>query len=432
MTKYGAKPTASFTINNNVDENENINKEETENRPVEGNENVPYSTQIQTLLTSKGTHKTLDIAKLLITNKEGYDLLNNINSKETKDILSRLFSGSIIFDEDYMSKEHPNANAVFRASDKKIVIGKKFMDIVDSTDNDSNNRAIRILLHENLHRAISAVKADTKAKLFRNMEEIYDDFVDALNQDIKDVEEGKLEDVRNRRGLTETADVKDVIEKLKQFTKESYTDKNQEANAFEEFIVESLTNKGLMGYLNAVDVKTKNVKTESIWGKILKFIGDLFGINVRKGSLREKELIALNDILSNNKKKTKKENKTNVDNQNNIDNQTPTEGTLNFQDEVDNRQEINDGKLNQTETEPEIEESNDTNNEELIDDTNNEFGNNSIDANYIDGDYESSIDEIEDFNTYQSLNDALNDLPLSEKPNFIKLINSAAISVSCR
>lgn len=432
LTKYGSKVSASFTINDNINEDNNVTKEgEPENRPVEGNDTVPYSTQIQTLLTSKGTHKTLDIAKLLITNKDGYDLLNHVNSKENKDILSRLFSGSIIFDEDYMSKKHPNANAVFRASDKKIVIGNRFMNIVDSTDSDSNNRAIRILLHENLHRAISAVKPDNKAKLFRNMEEIYDDFIDALNQDIKDVEEGKLEDVRNRRGLIETADVKDVIEKLKQFTKESYIDKNQEANAFEEFIVESLTNKGLMGYLNAVDVKTKAVKKDSIWGKILKFIGDLFGINVRKGSLREKELISLNNALENNKKNTKKKVETTVENQQTTDSNIPTESTLEFKDDTENQPVVDNEELKETETKVDDKIINEG---EITDISDSEFkdDNSSINADTIYDDDESSIDEINDFNTYQSLNDALNELPLSEKPNFIKLINSAAISVSCR
>ncbi len=443
LIKYGANPTASFTINSETNEDEH--KEETESRPVEDSTetNVPYSTQIQTLLTSNSNHKTLDIAKLLITNKDGYDLLNNINSKENKDILSRLFSGSVIFDEDYMSKEHPNANAVFRASDKKIVIGKKFMDIVDSNATDSNNRAIRILLHENLHRAIAAVKSNTKAKLFRSMEEIYDDFVDALNQDIKDVEEGRIEDVRARRNLSENADVKDIVEKLKQFTKEAYTDKNQEANAFEEFIVESLTNKGLMGYLNAVDVKTNPVKKESIWGKILKFIGDLFGINVREGSLREKELIALNNALNNNKKKTE----TKVDNQQSNTNQTVVEGTLNFEDDTNNQQQDDTNNQQQddtkkvTESETKTEETSNTNEEgtEDFDTTNyddyaddNEFNNDDFNADNYDDDYESSNIEIDDFNTYPSLSEALKDLPLSEKSKFINLINSAEVSVSCR
>ena len=50
------------------------------------------------------------------------------------------------------------------------------------------------------------------------------------------------------------------------------------ANKVEDFLS---TNVDLMNYLNQVDADGGVVKGNTIWQKILKFIGDLFDINIR-------------------------------------------------------------------------------------------------------------------------------------------------------
>ncbi len=442
LIKQGAAPTASFELINdtNDDNNDNTNNDNAESHPVEESlpVNVPYSTQILDILKNKSNRKTLDIAKLLITNKTGIDLLNKLNDN---DILSRLFSGNIIFDDEYLKSNTNDANAAYRLKDKKIIIGQKFMDIVDSDKQGSNNRAIRILLHENIHRAIHASKRENREKLYRSMQDIYDDFIEALDEDIASIEKGNIDEVINRRHIDTSiyANIPELFKQLKQFRKESYENKGQSNTtyeALEEFIVESFTGIDLMRYLNGIDAKTSNsANHKNAWQKILDFIGKLFDVTIRKGSLREKELISLSEVLNNNVKPTKKETKKTEKKINNTESDSsnlPKEGDLFGNDDT------NDSNNNQTN----IDNNTDNNQEEEIGntditDTKDDDYKPGFDSNddYNCDDFEnmdSATTEYEEFNTYPTLYDAVSDLPMSERSKFIDLINSADISVSCR
>ena len=67
----------------------------------------------------------------------------------------------------------------------------------------------------------------------------------------------------------------------------------------EEFLVESLTNRELAGYLNTVDATAPTEKTKkSIFDKILELLSDIFGWNIAEGKLYEKELKVLQGFTS--------------------------------------------------------------------------------------------------------------------------------------
>ena len=111
----------------------------------------------------------------------------------------------------------------------------------------------------------------------RKIEEIYNDFRNSLDS--------LDEETRNR------------------ISKYLFSDEISAGNkhiALEEFLVESLTSEELVNYLNSVDAEFEKKKlSNNLWQRILKVLSDIFGWEIRKGSLREKELYALQGQLKN-------------------------------------------------------------------------------------------------------------------------------------
>lgn len=143
--------------------------------------------------------------------------------------------------------------------------------------------------------------------------------------------------------------------------------------------------------------------------KILKFIGDLFGINIRPNSLRAKQMEALGEIFKNNQEaEVKAEEKEEVI--------QPTISST--------------GSIEEIETETLADNTNSVIDSDDVGSANEVFD---IKDEDVDADDEYDADEsTSEEVAFNSFNSAIESLPMSERAKFASLVSSAAISMSCK
>lgn len=407
INKQGANARFSFQVTNKQ-----------ESRPVEdvGDSYISKADEIKSIVTSDSTDKGFEVASALLLDDTSKEKLNSIKSDSP---LRKLLAKDIIFDEEFMSKHHAQANAVWsKTKGGKVVIGQIFLDMINSKKPGEKGRAIRTLMHENLHAYIEDM-ADDKlhpnavANLRNRMQDIYDDFATAINQDINDLKAGNIDEIKQRRHIQDKATLEKISEWLNNvntFTAESYATRENPQDALEEFIVESLTNVDLMNYLNQVDADGGVVKGNTIWQKILKFIGDLFGINIRPNSLRAKQMEALGEIFKNNQEaEVKAEEK---------------------EEEVTQPTTSSTGGIEEVETEIVADNTNSVIDSDDVGSANETFDINDEDVD-ADDEYDADESTSEEV-AFNSFNSAIESLPMSERAKFASLVSSAAISMSCK
>lgn len=410
INKQGANARFSFQVTNKQ-----------ESRPVKNvddtNTYTSKADEIKSIVTSDSTDKGFEVASALLLDDTSKEKLNSIKSDSS---LRKLLAKDIIFDEEFMSKHHAQANAVWsKTKGGKVVIGQTFLDMINSKKPGEKGRAIRTLMHENLHGYIEDMANDKRhpnavANLRNRMQDIYDDFATAINQDITDLKAGNIDEIKQRRHIQDKATLEKISEWLNNvntFTAESYATRENPQDALEEFIVESLTNVDLMNYLNQVDADGGVIKGNTIWQKILKFIGDLFGINIRPNSLRAKQMEALGEIFKNNQEaEVKAEEK---------------------EEEVTQPTTSSTGGIEEVETETVADDTNSIVDNDDVGKPNETFDINDENADAddeYDADDESTSEEV----AFNSFNSAIESLPMSERAKFASLVSSAAISMSCK
>lgn len=408
INKQGANVRFSFQVTNKQ-----------ESRPVKNvddtNTYTSKADEVKSIVTSDSTNKGFEVASALLLDDTSKEKLNSIKSDSS---LRKLLAKDIIFDEEFMSKHHAQANAVWsKTKGGKVVIGQIFLDMINSKKPGEKGRAIRTLMHENLHGYIEDMANDKRhpnavANLRNRMQDIYYDFATAINQDITDLKAGNIDEIKQRRHIQDKATLEKISEWLNNvntFTAESYATRENPQDALEEFIVESLTNVDLMNYLNQVDADGGVVKGNTIWQKILKFIGDLFGINIRPNSLRAKQMEALGEIFKNNQEaEVKAEEKEEVT-------QPTTSST---------------GGIEEVEIETVADNTNSIIDSDDVGSTNETFD---IKDEDVDADDEYDADEsTSEEVAFNSFNSAIESLPMSERAKFASLVSSAAISMSCK
>lgn len=220
--------------------------------------------QVRKILDSDSEDKGLEIVKAAIETMPYIDE-NVIKSFQKLGILPK----NIIFDENFNSKgsETESANASVNPTTGIVTVGQKWLDLFET----NRSRAVRVLIHEQLHN-----KLDKNNGYIRSAKQIYKEFKDALDN-------GKVQGKRNEAEL----------EHLREYLFEKYN----EDEALEEFLVESLTNEELARALNDIDAVSTSKKSKNLFQKILELMSKVFGWDVRKGSLYEKELNSLRKFV---------------------------------------------------------------------------------------------------------------------------------------
>lgn len=282
---------------------------------------------------------------------------------------------TIIFDKDLNSRPgYERTNALYNVTKDTITVGTKWLDMLRNPD--TKQEALRKLIHEQLHHILAQ---DGNAKYIEQIRAIRDEFIEANKRD------GLKEGVGVRR-----------YEKIS----------NNNAIALEEFLVESLTSKELIDRLNAIDAKVdKGSKKKSLFQKIVDTLCKIFGWDVRKGSLYEKEIVALGDILNTTKK------------------EVTQEGTLDFKDEDSDTSPVK-GITEET-TSPE------TTKEEppKVDDSEDSFDNEfDMDVDFDDV-MRSNIDEDIRIPTIKSFIDSI---PIENRAKMREQIDNGELQTHCK
>lgn len=366
-----------------------------EEKPLEPprKENVTTNTtdRVKSIIESDSKTKGLDIAKAILP-EEAVNLLNNAGK------LTSILPENVIFANDRIEKfraseKNNNINAMYEKGD--IVVGDDFF-------KETSGRQVRILIHEGLHKRLHDYGPSQHRKFLNNMTEIYDDFSKAIDEDLKDIADGNIKAVRERRNFEDTLTdeaITDWLKYIDSFKFKEYVDRGQLDRAKEEFIVESLTNVEFIDYLNKVKVDDVGDKSKhrTAWQMIMDFINKLFRLDIAEGSLREKEYNAFAKALS-----------------------------------IDKNADTNV----QTETEPTTEENQDKQVEdEVIEDETPTPGadkdiNNGVDLDDV---YDDDDDvNLSSRSEYPSLYSTIESLPMEQHSQFATLLASGDISITCK
>lgn len=382
-----ANSVLEFTVGDEVKQEE----EKPLEPPRKRNVNTNTTDQVKSIIESDSKTKGLDIAKAILP-EEAVNLLNNAGK------LTSILPENVIIANDRIEKfraseKNNNINAMYEKGD--IVVGDDFF-------KETSGRQVRILIHEGLHKRLHDYGPSQHRKFLNNMTEIYDDFSKAIDEDLKDIADGNIKSVRERRNFEDTLTdeaITDWLKYIDSFKFKEYVDRGQLDRAKEEFIVESLTNVEFIDYLNKVKVDDVGDKSRhrTAWQMIMDFINKLFRLDIVEGSLREKEYNAFAKALS-----------------------------------IDKNADTNV----QTETEPTTEENQDEQVEdEVVEDETPTTGadkdiNNGVDLDDV---YDDDDDvNLSSRSEYPSLYSTIESLPMEQHSQFATLLASGDISITCK
>lgn len=352
------------------------------------------------------------IAEYLLSEKSKDSLSKIVKLKKYNRVTDAIFPENFIFDDDKIQKfresdeANKNALAYYDSENEEIVVGNDWLSrTVDA--NTAGDDAVRVLIHEKLH---SQINNSRNPKQFREkLRTIYDDFVKAIDADLANLNDSTFDEI-NARFDNKAANIdalRGYLTHIKEYQFEKFSTRPD--TQLEEFIVESLTSKGLMDYLNSVKVEGEHKgKTSSLWQKIMEFISRLFGIEIRDESLRAKEF----NILANKFKENKVAPKTEVKEET----KAPVEGTLEFKED---------------ETKPEEKVPEEVPADDNI--TNITKGNDAVDEDELDDllNMGSSVDD-KTLGSFSSLYSAVQALPMDEQSRMFDMVERGEFSISCR
>lgn len=352
------------------------------------------------------------IAEYLLSEKSKDSLSKIVKLKKYNRVTDAIFPENFIFDDDKIQKfresdeANKNALAYYDSENEEIVVGNDWLSrTVDA--NTAGDDAVRVLIHEKLH---SQINNSRNPKQFREkLRTIYDDFVKAIDADLANLNDSTFDEI-NARFDNKAANIdalRGYLTHIKEYQFKKFSTRSD--TQLEEFIVESLTSKGLMDYLNSVRVEGEHKgKTSSLWQKIMEFISRLFGIEIRDESLRAKEFNILADKFKENKVAPKTDVKEET--------KAPVEGTLEFKED---------------ETKPEEKVSEEVPADDNI--TNITEGNDLVDEDELDDllNMGSSVDD-KTLSSFSSLYSAVRALPMDEQSRMFDMVERGEFSISCR
>lgn len=352
------------------------------------------------------------IADYILSDKSKEFLSKIVKLKKYNGVTDAIFPENIIFDDNKIQEfrqadeANKNALAYYDSENEEIVVGNDWLSrTVDA--NTAGDDAVRVLIHEKLH---SQINNSRNPKQFREkLRTIYDDFVKAIDADLANLNDSTFDEI-NARFDNKAANIdslRSYLTHIKEYQFEKFSTRPD--TQLEEFIVESLTSKGLMDYLNSVKVEGEHKgKTSSLWQKIMEFISRLFGIEIRDESLRAKEF----NILANKFKENKVAPKTEIKEET----KAPVEGTLEFKEDETKLKEKVPEEVPADDNISDITEGNDIVDEDELDDLLN-MG--------------SSVDD-KTLSSFSSLYSAVRALPMDEQSRMFDMVERGEFSISCR
>lgn len=204
-----------------------------------------------------------------------------LNILKNSGLIRRMSIGNVIFAEGL------HVVASYNTKEDTVKVGKIWQQLMNGTE-AQREEAFRHFIHENVHRRISSLSKEDKAKFFSAIKEIMTSWMDA----------NKTDGIHSTQGLLTKSD-NVIFDKRYVLDDGTITDKG-----IEEFICESVTRPELIKRLNSIPVegskitnqKIGNTKSKNLLQQILAVISKMFGLNINKGSLLEKEYKLFNEI----------------------------------------------------------------------------------------------------------------------------------------
>lgn len=435
-----------------------------------------------------------ELFKILMSDGDGNLSQNTIKALNSLKELG-LLPKTIIFDENFnkVAKDEngneirdKNGNLVYSGFNAEsniktgvVTVGRKWLQYA----NDNRTYALRLLIHEQLHLKIHSSK--TNQKYHKNLVDIFNEFQNSISRDSIHKHLERLKSLGKLAGPI-TEELIDIwLNQINQFKYDIYkvdhskydnAEKLAEAEAasldrrLEEFLVDSLMNGNLVEYLNSVETKVEGEEGyKNLFKRILESLGEIFGWNIEKGSLRQKELYSLRTMVSSTEAKdtTEAKAKQPKTNRKKVSKKQAVEQPIlpGLFDEVKQQKDVaepqEEEETAETKEQPEtqspeveVEVPNDDNYEltddelkrstddedsDLLDESDdlddNTFGSStdelSVNSSENDDIRYSSTDDIT-VNESSSFLDAQSQLPIELRANFASMVDSATIRSQCK
>lgn len=236
---------------------------------------------------------------------------------ENNRFLEALFSG-IKFK--YDSNLDNNIELQSNTANNVITYGTTFLELIDKDINDRGNgkgtgRSMRVLIHEALHIKFHSDEHNNYDYYMKQIESVYNEYETYLNTNPSSLDSDTINGLKrflNKELASARLRNLNTNEKKRTYINK-YIGEDAEINdenlnkainneLYEEFVIESLTNKVLADALNNIKVSEKfNHKEETLLGKIFSFIKKLFNLvsDLDENSLLAKELHYIGEIISN-------------------------------------------------------------------------------------------------------------------------------------
>lgn len=178
-----------------------------------------------------------------------------------------------------------------------VYVGTKFVNMFSDENRLRQAKAIRKLIHEQLHIIISdPTKVESRTALLNSIEEVYNEFK-------KQLSDFAAENANEQQMIDFCKQLFTIYENsIKRNADNPIRKESARLNLLEEFLVESITNSSLFHILNKMEATTdtSTQSKESLFTRIINAILKFFGWNVEQGSLFEQELEALRNAFNNN------------------------------------------------------------------------------------------------------------------------------------
>lgn len=204
----------------------------------------------------------------------------------SESLIKSLFPNKVDIDLDAVDPKTGkpiNAYASYNRTTGKFTLYKNYFELAKS----SSDKAVRTLIHEELHRKFGKTNFKQSQKFIDEMTLIIEEFKEALDN------------IDNHPGLIEIIaknnyDKNAYINQLRQFVDPNNPAYEGKTNLYmlEEFVVESLTNENLYEALNNIYSDEIKVETKklTLWQKIINWIREVFGFEeIKDNSLLAKE-----------------------------------------------------------------------------------------------------------------------------------------------
>lgn len=275
----GSNFNRSYTRNTNIEQTFKIEIVSPSSSPVEDSVEAPQSKPTQQ--TTSVRERVLAAINSNVTNK-GEAIFNSIIGTDelfNKTTLAsiqklHLLPENVKFDLEFNNRRgFETINAAYNPKTKQIIVGEKWLNMLENPL--TRKEAIRKLIHEQIHHLLN--QKDKKAVL-NSIQEVFNEFKSALNDE---------------NVVSKLTSIRLDVNHLKEYLFEN------NPNALEEFIIESLTSEELATALNNIEAKGyKKGRIANLFQKILDALAKLFNWGVKQGSLYEKELYSIRTTFS--------------------------------------------------------------------------------------------------------------------------------------